>query len=233
MTHRVMDVKAQIHNLIELIDHYPSICIEMQGLYGCRLEAREEFMETVLFFGGVVALQAVTDVPTGLRRWLPHLDWHQWRFRLQSWSMLAGLYALAMMLNNTFSVVLFSFVVYHLLKGFFSTVNVRIVDRLTLLLAFTLVPLQIVWLWAELPLIVFLGSLFIPLAHLALTARTRGWLESASKLIWATAGSSAFVGFLTMAVILPSAIHPVIAGLMMFAYALVFRYISMAVWHGR
>ncbi len=192
-------------------------------------------METVLFFGGVVALQAAvtSDVPSGLSRYLPYLDWHQWRFRLQSWSMLAGLYALAIMLNNGFSVVILSFVVYHLLKGFFSMVSVRIVDRISLLIAFSLVPIQIFWLWAELPLVVFYLSLFIPLAHMALTARGAGWFESAAKLVWATAGSIALIGFLTMTMALPSAIPPVTAGLLMFTYALVFRYVSAAIWYDR
>lgn len=190
-------------------------------------------MEMVLFFGSVVALQTVTDVPTGLTRRLPYFNWHQWRFRIQSWSMLAGLYALAILLNNALSVVLLSFVVYHLLKGFFSMVSVRIVDRLSLLFAFALVPVQIFWLWAELPLIGFYLSLLLPLGYMALTARGKGWLQSASKLIWATAGSIALVGFMTMTTILPSAMPPVTAGLLMFAYALIFRYVSAAVWYDR
>lgn len=190
-------------------------------------------MEMVLFFGSVVALQTVTDVPTGLTRRLPHLNWHQWRFRIQSWSMLAGLYALAILLNNALSVALLSFVVYHLLKGFFSTVSVRIVDRLSLLFAFVLVPIQIYWLWADLPPIGFYFLLLLPLSYMALTARGAGWLESAGKLVWAIAGSSALAGFTTITTILHSAMPPVTAGLLMFVYALIFRYISAAVWNGR
>lgn len=193
-------------------------------------------METVLFFGGVVALQAAatTEVPTGLSRYLPqHLSWHRWRFRLQAWSMLAGLYALAVMLNNALSVVLLSFVVYHLLKGFFSMVSVRIVDRIPLLIAFSLVPIQMVWLWFGLPHAVFFLSMLIPLGYMALKTRGKGWLDSAGKLIWATAGSIALIGFLTMTTVLPASIPPVTAGLIMFSYALIFRFISATVWYGR
>jgi predicted CDP-diglyceride synthetase/phosphatidate cytidylyltransferase len=234
MTHRVIEVKAQIHNINP--NGKEPLSFKLHGCAGSpplSVRKKGRVMETVLFFGSVVALQTVTDVPTGITSRLPYFDWHRWRFRLQAWSMLAGLYALAIMLNNAISVVLLSFVVYHLLKGFFSMVRVRIVDRMTLLLAFSLVPLQIYWLWAGLPHVVFYLSLFVPLGYMVLTARSKGWLESAGKLIWATAGSIALIGFLTMTMVLPSAIPPVTAGLLMFTYALIFRYVSAAVWHGR
>ena len=190
-------------------------------------------METVLFLGGVVALQTVTDVPTGLARLWPNLDFETWRFRVQAWSMLAGLYALAVMLNNALSVALLSFVIYHLLKGFFSTVSVRLADRLPLLLSFALVPLQLVWLWHGLPTIGFYLSLLLPVVYMGIAARGEGLLESVSKLTWGVAGSVATLAPLTVTMILPSAIHPITAGALMFGYALIFRYVSAAVWYGR
>lgn len=133
-------------------------------------------------------LVLATLIVEGLRWRQPARDWSELRLRVRTWWMIAGLFAAALLLHRTVTLLFFALVSGLALREFLSIIPTRPVDRRLIGWAYGAVPLQFLWIQQEahglflvfIPIYMFL---FLAL-NLVLGGETRGFLQAASSLFW-------------------------------------------------
>lgn len=108
--------------------------------------------------------------------------------RIRSWWVMVALFAAALVLGRTATVVLFAFVSYLALKEYFTIIPTRKSDRVVLLVAYLAVPIQYWWVgtaWYGMFVIFIPVYMFLALpAAMVLRGETSGFLKAAGTLHW-------------------------------------------------
>lgn len=139
--------------------------------------------------GGIFALLVVATLAVWLlRRARPGVDRRELVLRVRSWWIMATIFAVAIALSRTVSLVFLGLVSYLALKEYFSLIPTRRADRRVLFWAYLSIPIQYYWVAIEwygmfiifIPVYVFL---FLPLRML-LVGRTAGFLQAAGTIHW-------------------------------------------------
>ena len=108
--------------------------------------------------------------------------------RIRSWWVMVAIFAAALVVGRTATVVLFAFVSYLALKEYFTIIPTRKADRVVLLVAYLAVPVQYWWVgtgWYGMFVIFIPVYMFLALpAAMVLRGETSGFLKAAGTLHW-------------------------------------------------
>jgi phosphatidate cytidylyltransferase len=123
-----------------------------------------------------------------LRRARPASDFRELELRVRSWWVMAGIFAVAIALSRTISLVFLALVSYLAFKEYVSLIPTRRADRRVLFWAYLAIPAQYYWVGMEWygMFIVFIpvyAFLFLPLRML-IVGQTEGFLRAAGTLHW-------------------------------------------------
>ena len=149
--------------------------------------------------------------------WLrPQKDHTELRLRVRTWWVMAGLFVLAIMLNNTFSLCFFGFLSFLALKEFLSLISTRRADRRVLFWAYLAIPFQYYWIsqaWygmfiAFIPVFVFL---LLP-ARMVTIGETSGYLQAAGTLHWGLMTTVFSLSHMAYLLVLPDEGNPIAGG---------------------
>ncbi len=139
--------------------------------------------------GGLFALLLVASaVQRLLMRRHPQRDFTELAARIRSWWVMVAVFALAIVLSPTVSVVFFGIVSFLALKEYLSIIPTRRADRRVLFWAYLAIPLQYYWVhigWYGM-FIIFIPVylfLFLPF-RMVLIGETRDFLRAAGTLHW-------------------------------------------------
>ncbi|MEQ9812700.1 MAG: phosphatidate cytidylyltransferase [Azospirillaceae bacterium] len=164
--------------------------------------------------GGLVLLLACASALTAMLRWrYPARDWTELSDRIKSWWVLFGVFAGAIALSRTASLVFLGLMSFLALKEFFSLIPTRRVDRKVLLWAYLAIPVQYYWIatdWYQMFLIFVPVYLFLLLpAIMVVAGETRGFLRAASSLHWGVMICVFLLGHAAQLRVVPDAGNPV------------------------
>lgn len=139
--------------------------------------------------GGIFTLLVVATLAVWLLgRWKPQADFTELRARVRTWWVMAGVFAVALVLSRKVSLVFFAFVSFLALKEYLSLIPTRRADRGVLFWAYLAIPVQYLWIgmgWYGM-FIVFIpvyAFLFLPM-RMVLIGETEGFLRAAGTLHW-------------------------------------------------
>lgn len=115
-------------------------------------------------------------------------DWSELSARMTTWWIVAGTFALALVLSRSVSIAFFAFLSFLALKEYLSLIPTRRADRRVLFWAYLAIPLQYWWVHKEwygmfiifIPVYMFL---FLPLRMLTI-GQTEGFVRAAGTLHW-------------------------------------------------
>jgi phosphatidate cytidylyltransferase len=164
--------------------------------------------------GGVfLVLLAASLVVGHLRRARPAADLGELAARIRSWWVMAVVFAAAILLSRTVSIVFFAFVSFLALKEYLSLIPTRRADRTVLFFAYLAIPVQFWWIgigWYGMFVIwvpVYM-LLFLPLPMLAI-GETAGFLRAIGTLHWGLMTTVFSIGHAAYLLVLPT--HPAAA----------------------
>jgi phosphatidate cytidylyltransferase len=139
--------------------------------------------------GGVFLLLVLATLAVWLLgRLRPQADWTELRLRVRTWWVMAGVFAVALVLSRKVSLVFFAFVSFLALKEYLSLIPTRRADRGVLFWAYLAIPVQYLWIgmgWYGM-FIVFIpvyAFLLLPM-RMVLIGETGGFLRAAGTLHW-------------------------------------------------
>lgn len=138
--------------------------------------------------GIFLLLVLATLLVLALRRARPEADFGELSLRVRSWWIMATIFAVAILLSRTVSLVFLALVSYLALKEYFSLIPTRRADRRVLFWAYLSIPIQYYWVSIEWygMFIIFIpvyAFLFLPLRML-LVGETAGFLQAAGTIHW-------------------------------------------------
>lgn len=138
---------------------------------------------------GLFAILILASVFVGLlRRLRPDRDDGELAARVRSWWVMVGMFAAAMALSPTASIVFLGFVSFLALKEYLSLIPTRRADRRVLFWAYAAIPLQYYWVaqgWYGMFIIFIPVYLFLLLPlRMVLIGETAGFLRAAGTLHW-------------------------------------------------
>jgi phosphatidate cytidylyltransferase len=140
-------------------------------------------------FAGVLGLLIVASIAwRALRKLRPDRDHFELAARVKTWWVMATVFALALLLGHTLSLVFFAFLSFLALKEYLSLIPTRRADRRVLFWAYLAIPFQYLWIgdaWygmfiVFIPVYVFL---FLPI-RMILIGETEGFLRAVGTLQW-------------------------------------------------
>ncbi|MGZ8216685.1 phosphatidate cytidylyltransferase [Methylomagnum sp.] len=164
-------------------------------------------------FGVLVLASAIVWL---LQRRSPGKDYRELRQRVNSWWIMASVFAAAMSLNRNVSLVFFAFVSFLALKEYLSLIPTRRADRRVLLWAYLAIPLQFLWIakaWYGM-FIVFIpvyAFLFLPV-RMVMIGETADFLRAAGTLHWGLMTMVFSISHLAFLLVLPEAQNSVAGG---------------------
>jgi phosphatidate cytidylyltransferase len=131
----------------------------------------------------------VASLATRLLQWRHrNRDYRELAARVRSWWIIVGIFAVALLLGRTASIVYFGFASFLALKEYFSFVPTRRADRRLLLVAFLAVPLQFYWIgisWYGMFVIFVPVYMFLIMpALMVLGGETKGFIKATATLHW-------------------------------------------------
>ena len=144
----------------------------------------------VLYCLGAILLLLVlaTTGAAILRRVHPDRDLNELEQRIRSWWVIAGVFALALLLDTTASLVFLAFVSFLALKEYLSLIPTRRADRRVLFWAYLAIPFQYYWVgigWYGMFIIFIPVYVFLLLPmRMILIGATDGFLRAAGTLHW-------------------------------------------------
>lgn len=141
------------------------------------------------FLAGIFGLLLLASgVVFGLRRAHPDRDYGELSARVNSWWVMAGVFAGAMALSRTLSLVFLGFVSFLALKEYLSLIPTRRADRRVLFWAYLAIPVQYYWVaigWYGMFIIFIPVYLFLLLPlRMVVIGETAGFLRAAGSLQW-------------------------------------------------
>jgi phosphatidate cytidylyltransferase len=139
-----------------------------------------------LSIGILLALSSLTSIVLVKTR--PERNYHELRQRIRTWWFIAGIFALAVLVNRTVSVVLFGFISFLAFKEYLSLIPTRRADHRVLFWAYLAIPIQFYWVWQGwygmfiifIPVYMFL---LLPM-RMILVGETQGFLKAIGTLHW-------------------------------------------------
>lgn len=163
---------------------------------------------------GVLALASA--IVWLLQRRSPGKDYRELRQRVNSWWIMASVFAAAMSLSRNVSLAFFAFVSFLALKEYLSLVPTRRADRRVLLWAYLAIPLQFLWIakaWYGM-FIIFIpvyAFLFLPM-RMVMIGETADFLRAAGTLHWGLMTMVFSISHLAFLLVLPEAQNSVAGG---------------------
>jgi phosphatidate cytidylyltransferase len=190
------------------------------------------------FLAGIfVILVVASSVVFLLRRAHPDKDYTELAARVNSWWIMAGVFAAAMALDRTLSIVFLGFVSFLALKEYFSLIPTRRADRRVLFWAYLAIPAQFWWVytgWYGLFIIFIPVYLFLLLPmRMVLIGETSGFLRAAGSLHWGLMLTVFNLSHMAFLLALPETVNPAGggAGLVLFLMFLTqFNDVAQYVW---
>lgn len=120
----------------------------------------------------------------------PERDYEELKKRINSWWWMIGILFICLSVSTTTAIILFAFISFLALKEFFSIVPLRLNDRRVVFLAYLAIPLQYYWVsisWYGMFIIFIPVYVFLLLsARMVLIGETKGFIQSAGIIHWAT-----------------------------------------------
>jgi len=165
----------------------------------------------------VVGLLVVASLLTRLLQVLkPQKDFTEVRVRVRTWWLMAGLFVIALALNNTGALIFFAFVSFLALKEYLSLIATRRADRRVLFWAYLAIPLQYYWIaigWygmfiAFIPVFMFLC---LPMRMVTI-GETSGYLNAIGSIHWGLMTTVFCFSHIAYLLALPNSGNPVGGG---------------------
>jgi phosphatidate cytidylyltransferase len=143
----------------------------------------------LLALGGVLGILIVASFITAiLKRLHPDRNYTELTQRIQSWWIIIGIFASAMLLSRTASILFFAFVSFLALKEYFSLIPTRRADRRVLFWAYAAIPFQYYWVhkhWYGMFIIFIPVYLFLLLPmRMVIIGETKDFLRAVGTLHW-------------------------------------------------
>jgi phosphatidate cytidylyltransferase len=191
-----------------------------------------------LFLAGIFILLIIASgVVAALKRARPDKDYAELAARVNSWWVMAGVFAAAMALDRTLSLVFLAFVSFLALKEYFSLIPTRRADRRVLFWAYLAIPVQFYWVaigWYGMFIIFIPVYLFLLLPlRMVLIGETAGFLRAAGSLHWGLMLTVFNLSHMAFLLALPEDANPAggAAGLVLFLMFLTqFNDVAQYVW---
>ncbi len=172
---------------------------------------------------GILALLCLsTAIVRILGRRHPDRDWTELRLRVKSWWLMAGIFAVAISVSRTVSVVFMAFVSFLAFKEYLSLIPTRRADRRVLLWAYLAIPMQYYWIgaaWYGMFIIFVPVYMFLLLPMLmVLIGETKGYLRAAGMLHWGMMTTVFSLGHAAYLLVLPGEVNPAGGGAALLLY---------------
>jgi phosphatidate cytidylyltransferase len=187
---------------------------------------------------GIGGLLIVASIATWmLSRLKPAKDFTELKQRVNSWWVMAGIFALAIVLDQKVSLFFLGFVSFIAFKEYLSLVPTRRADRRVLLLAYLSIPIQyyliaVGWYGLFIIFIPVYMFLLIPVRMVTIGA-TDGFLKAAGTIHWGLMTTVFSVGHAAYLLVLPAEVNPGAggAGLLLFLVFLTqFNDVAQFIW---
>lgn len=187
---------------------------------------------------GVLALLAIGTLIIELKRMFKpgSGDAELW-LRMRSWWVMAGMFLLAITINQTLSLVFFAMVSFLALKEYFSIIATRRADRRVLLWAYLAIPIQYYFIsqqWYGMFIIFIPVYMFLAMPmRMVMVGETQGFLKSAGTLHWGLMMAVFSLSHAAYLLVLPLEKNPLAggAGLLLFLILLTqFNDVMQFVW---
>ncbi len=190
------------------------------------------------FLAGIFGLLLVASLVVFiLKRAHPDKDYTELASRVNSWWVMAGVFAAAMALSRGLSLVFLAFVSFLALKEYLSLIPTRRADRRVLFWAYLAIPIQFYWVaigWYGMFIIFIPVYLFLLLPmRMVLIGETAGFLRAAGSLQWGLMLTVFNLSHMAFLLSLPEGSNPVGggAGLVLFLMFLTqFNDVAQYVW---
>lgn len=191
-----------------------------------------------LFLAAIFAILIIASgVVFILRRTHPDKDYTELAARVNSWWVMAGVFAAAMALDRTLSIIFLACVSFLALKEYFSLIPTRRADRRVLFWAYLAIPVQFWWVataWYGMFIIFIPIYLFLLLPlRMVLIGETTGFLRAAGSLHWGLMLTVFNLSHMAFLLALPEGVNPAggSAGLVLFLMFLTqFNDVAQYVW---
>ena len=187
---------------------------------------------------GIGGLLIVASIATWtLIKLKPGKDFTELALRVKSWWVMAGIFSLAIMLDQKVSLFFLGFVSFIAFKEYLSLIPTRRADRRVLLLAYLAIPIQyyligIGWYGLFIIFIPVYMFLLIPMRMVTIGA-TDGFLKAAGTIHWGLMTTVFSVGHAAYLLVLPADVNPGAggAGLLLYLVFLTqFNDVAQFVW---
>jgi phosphatidate cytidylyltransferase len=193
---------------------------------------------SAVFLAGILALLVTASlIVFALRRRHPERDYVELSARVNSWWVMAGVFAAAMALPPTLSLLFLGFVSFLALKEYLSLIPTRRADRRVLFWAYLAIPFQFYWIaigWYGMFIIFIPVYLFLLLPMRMVTiGDTVGFLQAAGSLHWGLMLTVFNLSHMASLLALPAGLNPAggPAGLVLFLMFLTqFNDVMQYVW---
>jgi phosphatidate cytidylyltransferase len=142
----------------------------------------------IAFAGIALLLLIASGVSVMLQRRRPERDYSELRQRVRTWWIIVAVFAVAVLVNRTTSVIVFGLISFLAFKEYLSLIPTRRADHRVLFWAYLAIPLQYYWVWSGwyglfiifIPVYVFL---WLPM-RMILIGETQGFLRAIGTLHW-------------------------------------------------
>lgn len=185
-------------------------------------------------FGILILASAIVFL---LKRMQPERDYAELASRVNSWWVMAGVFAAAMALSPTLSLIFLAFVSFLALKEYLSLIPTRRADRRVLFWGYLAIPAQFYWVatgWYGMFIIFIPVYLFLLLPlRMVLAGETAGFLRAAGSLHWGLMLTVFNLSHMAFLLALPPHVNPAggAAGLVLFLMFLTqFNDVAQYVW---
>ena len=190
------------------------------------------------FLAGIFGLLIIASgVVLLLKRAHPDKDYTELAARVNSWWIMAGVFAAAMALSRTLSLAFLGFVSFLALKEYLSLIPTRRADRRVLFWAYLAIPVQFYWVaigWYGMFIIFIPVYLFLLLPlRMVVIGETAGFLRAAGSLQWGLMLTVFNLSHMAFLLALPEGTNPAGggAGLVLFLMFLTqFNDVAQYVW---
>lgn len=167
----------------------------------------------LIAIGGILTLLVIATVAIRLLRSRLAADLHrELVLRVRSWWVMAIVFAVAISVSRTVSLVFFGFVSFLALKEYLSLIPTRRVDRQVIFWAYLVIPLQYVlvgyeWYGMFIILVPVYAFLLLPM-RMVLTGETTNFLRAMGTLHWGLMAMVFSISHVAYLLVLPAEVNP-------------------------
>ncbi|ABA58198.1 phosphatidate cytidylyltransferase [Nitrosococcus oceani] len=167
--------------------------------------------------GGILGVLAIANLIVFIIRGrLSKSLHHELVSRIQSWWLMFAVFAIAMAINRTGSLIFFAFVSFMALKEYLSLIPSRRADRRVMFWAYLTIPAQYLlvgykWYGMFIILIPVYAFLLLPM-RMVLVGETRNFLRAAGTLHWGVMAMVFSISHVAYLLVLPEQVNPAAGG---------------------